>query len=269
MIPRICHFYWGARVMPYIRYMTIKSFVKYNKQWTIKLYTPSVLSDRYNWPGTENKWQLTTRDYSDRLKDLGITHEIIDFETIGISNELPEVTKSDFLRLHLLSTVGGVWSDMDIVYFKPVESTFNLDNHFSTYLCYNPMPWGGVKFHSIGFIMASYNNPTFRKLCIESHSSINNYDYQAIGSPFYERFVNMSDHDVYNMPYHVVYPIHPFDHIWRIKASETIDRIQPDTIGVHWYAGYKTSGEFQNLLTEDNYKNYDNIVTHYLRQVCG
>jgi len=263
-IPKIAHFYWGGKILPYVRYMTLFSFRKYNHDWKIILYIPAKLSSNYNWPGTENKWELNTTNYFDKLSSIGIEVKTIDMSIFGLSNDLPEVTKSDYLRLHLLSTIGGLWSDTDIIYFKKVSNAFKQDSIHNTYICYNSMPWGGVKFHSIGFIFASGNNQIFGKLCSEAKSNINSYDYQAIGSPFYEKFINISDPTVYNIPFHIVYPIHPFKDIWELEAGVTLLRIRPDTVGVHWYAGHKISGQYQNIITDQTYKNYNNIVTYYI-----
>ena len=48
----------------------------------------------------------------------------VDFQIYNFNNDMPEVHKSDFLRLELLSTIGGLWSDMDIIYFKPMNSLY-------------------------------------------------------------------------------------------------------------------------------------------------
>ena len=274
-IPKIAHFYWGGKILPYLRYMTLKSFQKTNLDWKIILYSPTSRSDHQSWLTHEHKCEMVGPDYSDHLKQLGIEQVNIDFNQFGLSNDLPEVIKSDFLRLFLLSTVGGLWSDLDIVYFRPISSTFLSDSQYTTYMCYNSMPWGGIKFYSIGFMMASPSNPVFANLHSKALSLLkekpldetNPDAYQVIGSTFYNPYINLKSSFLYNIPMEVVYPVLPFDRIWDIPAKDVLQDIKDRTIGVHWYAGYPKSGAFQNKLNEATYKEYDNIITYFLKTI--
>ena len=49
-IPKIFHVYWGGGVMPYIRFLTVKSFMKYNPDWEIMFWYPKYPSTHVTWP---------------------------------------------------------------------------------------------------------------------------------------------------------------------------------------------------------------------------
>ena len=70
----------------------------------------------------------------ERLLAMEIEKIEVDLNELGVDNRMPESFKADFLRWRLLATAGGLWSDFDIIYFKPMESLYlNLENtHFSS-----------------------------------------------------------------------------------------------------------------------------------------
>ena len=74
-----------------------------------------------------------------------ILKEAID--NLGFDESLPSVFKSDFLRWHVLSTIGGGWSDMDILYIKPI-TTLELTDNIDTVICH------GEFNHIIGFLLS-------------------------------------------------------------------------------------------------------------------
>lgn len=277
-IPKICHFYWGAPVVPYLRYMCFKSFLQYNPEWKIRVYTPVKLTTHQSWSSHENKEGFNTKDYFYRLEELGI--EIIpwNMEDIGFSNDLSEVIKSDLLRLYLLYNIGGLWSDSDIIYFRPLKHTIP-ETYHTAYFCYrrggptqDPTPKNGPLYHSIGFMMGVPGNRYFKMLWegIKSHS-LNCREYQTAGSPYYgtildEIMFSHNQNDLYNFDINVVYPSRAVPGMWR-PSGEYISQIRPITIGWHWYAGHPHSGKMQNCITEETYPQIDNIVCYLIDKV--
>lgn len=275
-IPRIAFFYWGAPVVPYLRYMCFKSFRKYNPDWKVILYTPVKLTVTQSWTTFENKQVYDTLDYQDRLEDLGVYVCPFDMESIGFSNDLPEVTKSDIIRLHLLSTVGGLWSDSDILFFRPLSHTIHETDH-RAYFCYRrggPTQNGSdPKYHSIGFLAGSPGNSYFRRLFEGIPKPIDMTNYQACGSPYYKTKVSdpefAADPLLFNFDINMVYPTRAAHNIFTDPAGRFMQEVvkNPVTIGIHWYCGAPNSGRYQNLITEKTYTQYDNIVCWLLDKV--
>src|SRR5690606_28717819 len=111
-IPKIAHFYWGNKQMPFMRYLSLYSFSKLNPDWEIKLHVPTLRKEHLDvtWKTHEHRggdhsiFEFT--DYTNRVSELDnlsvIEHDFVD------KNCLNEVFKSDILRWMLLGTCGGV-----------------------------------------------------------------------------------------------------------------------------------------------------------------
>lgn len=266
-IPKIAHFYWGNRILPYLRYLTLYSFKKYNPAWKIKLYIPKVFQPEMTWNSSEHKFPINCKDYSDRIEKIGIEIIPFDFDTIGVSNTLSEVLKSDFLRWYLLSTQGGLWADMDILFFRPVNQIV-MDEKVDTILCFQKGVW------SVGFLMGSSNNQVFKHLHKEAQGSFNPKAYQSIGRVLLAKCLKSiqniqakyPDHRVYNLPMSIVYAL---DSV-KIKYAYTTNNrllLKSDSIGLHWYAGKRTLGHWINKIDEKTYTKYDNVVCNLIQRI--
>tara|TARA_B100001939_G_C16942763_1_gene618969 strand:- start:342 stop:1241 length:900 start_codon:yes stop_codon:yes gene_type:complete len=184
-IPKKIHFYWSMDQLCYLQYLTIVSFHKTNPDFEINIYYPCKKSDAITWQTDEQKGRVCNFiDYLDELKALPYVkwHEV-DITKICnfLDNESPEVFKSDFLRMHLLSTQGGFWSDIDILFYNNM-------NHFSgierqdkdALLCCDTD-------YYIGLMAALPESSTFRKLINEAERKFNKDEYQCIGSRLYRK----------------------------------------------------------------------------------
>ena len=245
-IPKILHVYWGGGKLSYLRYLTVESFMKRNPDWEIRFYYPTHPTTVKTWVTHENKLEQPETDFTQKLMELPITKTAVNFNDFGFPNELSEVHKSDVLRLKLLSTVGGLWSDMDIFYFKPM-SWFYLNksenSHIETFYCNRD--YG----HSIGFLMATPQNKFFEKLFELSKNSYNAQSYQTFGANLYNRYfraegtVEVLTPSAINISMDVVY-----SH----RAGDTADLLDPNkapkftakSLGIHWFGGDLTWKNF-------------------------
>lgn len=249
-IPKILHLYWGGEKMPYLRFMTIKTFIKHNPDWEINLYYPKHPALKQSWFTYENKNDLLLcKDFTPELEKLPINKIEVDFEDYGVSNTISEVHKSDFIRLIKLNEIGGLWSDMDIFYIKPMND-FYLNKKFykdiETFVCIRE--YG----HSIGFMMATKGNKFFKKLGELSMQQYEPVWYQTLGARLYNKYFKTINEvnqltPAINIQMDVVYP-----HVAG-NENELIDGTKPKftdrTIGVHWYAGHP---QWKNFLLETN-----------------
>lgn len=256
-IPKIAHFYWGGAILPYLRYMSIYSFKKCNPDWKIILHTPKTLVTTRSWDNN-SKIIISSEDYYGRVTEFADIN-IFDMEEIGYSNTLSEVIKSDIIRLYLLHVVGGVWSDTDIIYIKPMCSGIPKED-FVALFCKDYI-------HRIGFLMGSPGNIHFKKLFLLARQHLNIFEPACVGSEYYE-IIDLSSNDVYNMPEDVVCMNHVIGPQMFIKPSSYfLSYITKNTIGWHWFGGYFKSWEYQDLYTENTYNNYDNIVTYLINKI--
>ncbi|MGD8401516.1 MAG: glycosyltransferase [Bacillota bacterium] len=270
-IPKQAHFYWSDDRISFLRYMTLASFRKFNPGWRMCLYFPKY---RYQggrtWQTPEQEHVFSGPNYLDRLSRLNIERIEIDFENYGMSNQIPETFKADFWRWYLLGTVGGVWSDMDIIYFRPLEALYiNNLKHGQTdmVICLHD----AEHFHSIGFLMSAARNEFFKFVNQEAQHCLDLTNYQSIGSAVLNRhFPNMAEVKMrfpglkeVNISLETVYPLNGV-YIPYIFHTGYLQYLTDKTIGLHWYAGHPAAGEFENILNEHNFFTYSSILTNVI-----
>ena len=250
-IPKVLHVYFGGEKLSYARYMTIESFRKMNPDWEIKFYYPKFPHIHKSWNSFEQKYEVDAHDYFPVLlrgNKRNVSYIALDFEELGVPNNISEVYKSDYLRWYLLSTEGGLWSDMDIVYFKSMNSlSFNTPEnaHLDTGVCI--CEYG----HSIGFMLASNNNLYYKYLWDRAKYVWNDTNYQCIGSMLSGRFFptmeaiqkTLPTINAINIPMDAVYAYDAL-HIPHIYKDGDMSRFTNDSIGLHWYAGHNFAGDF-------------------------
>ena len=256
MIPKTAHFYWGEPKLPWLRYLSIVTFSKQNPSWQIRIYVPNRRSSSRPWPSHEQKYTVTGPDYFPQLPGINI----IKFEgsDIGIPDDISEVHKSDILRWHLLATEGGLWSDMDIIYFKPIPEL-----PYDAGLCINPK-YG----HSIGFVYSTPNNPLFASIFHMAKAGYSPDNYQSAGSIVLNRhypsvkFIEniFKTISVFNIPMDWVYAYDAgmIREIFVPIARQ--ERFTKNSIGIHWFAGAAVAGAAINNVTPDNYGKTQNVL---------
>jgi hypothetical protein len=262
-IPKIMHFYWDMSKLSYLQYMTIISFKKQNPDWDIIIHENEVVTRAITWDTDEQRILYNGYDWYPELKKLPyVKLNYVDFEKIGFKNDVPEVFKSDFLRWYLLSTVGGGWSDIDILYLKPIN-TIDIDNS-DTVICFR----GDV--HIIGFYLSKPENPFFKKILDNITIDFDRTKYQSIGSTLlntlYPSIDNIDmDIKLKNISMDVVYPYRDGD-INILFNEIDLNKLKEETIGVHWYNGSRISKIFNQNYDQTN-NNINNTITEILKMI--
>lgn len=248
-IPKIAHFYWGVGKLPLSRYLTLWSFRQQNPDWEMRLYRPTqkqafgrVYSAAYDGP--------CYLDQAQRICEI----RWIDF---GIFGRLWDVHKSDLLRWHLLHSVGGIWSDMDIFYINTCSSlmTDNLTSgrDVELLLCYNKQ----YSCHSIGFIGSTQGQAEMGAISSSCGTYFEPHLFQSIGS---EMLSGTGLSDVYiesNMPrisnikFFSIYQL-GVNALSMLHDAGSLRFDLSSILGFHWYAGSPLSIPFQNSANLDS-----------------
>ncbi len=275
-IPKIAHFYWGNDTISFLRYLTVYSFKKFNPDWAIKVYYPKIkYQGEKTWYTREHSQKFTGTNYIDRLFRMNIEKIEIDFNNYGMENNMPETFKADFLRWYLLSNSGGLWSDFDIIYFRPMDRFYlntPANRHLDTLICLHSN--GFETYHSIGFLLSSVNNQYYQFVNSKSFGMLKKGDYQSIGSGilnYYfpdmaliqKRFPALN---IGNISADVVYPI-SYTMVPHIFHTPYMNYLTECSIGLHWFAGHPEAGKFENLIDENTHVGYNNIISQLIRQV--
>lgn len=257
-IPKVLYLYWGRnKKLSYLKFQTVKSFSRLNPDWKIKVYYPLVINIDEPWKTHEQKsYNFQGQDCFPKLSEINNIELIeFDFGDVGIINEIPEVFKSDLIRLYLLGEYGGIWSDFDILYLKSIsESSFNTEqfkDKETLFCCHHGS-------HSVGFLGSSKNNKDYKTLFNKAKFSCVETMYQSLGNGLLNREYqgNLLEHQL-NIGYDTVYPI-KWTEIQEIFSDSELG-INDATIGIHWYGGSPITSEFDNVVDEFNIKQFNNI----------
>lgn len=301
MIPKRIFFYWGNDKMSWMRYMSLYSFRKLNPEWEMILYKSKqdIYEKKWNCENIQDFFSFDGVDYLDKIKELNI--KIIEWEIsdnkIKKDLDLKNISsshKSNFLKWSKLYEDGGFYSDLDILYIRPIDNLYNhiIENNYNGIICQSD-------WISIGFLASEKNNNFFKDVFNNSLKTYNDKTYQSAGViSIYNMLYNMLFNDknvnnsintknalkninklykninFYNIPFHVVYPFIfnndipvSLNNIMKINYDKKLlNTLKEDTIGFHWYAGYNLSQKLNNLLNNDNYNDYNNIITDLINK---
>jgi len=262
-INKTIYFFWGNDKMSWMRYMTLKSFRQMNPAWEMVLYRTEQRHKGKIWE--TNNYQdffcYNGEDYFNKIQALDI--EIRKYK----NSDMTPSHASNFFKWETLANESGVYADMDILWFKPIDKFYKVIKDCDTAICQ-------TDYVSIGLLSSSGNNNFYRELYQNAFKCFNKDYYQTAGvENIYNYFDCVDRHqDVlkqakikyprmkfYNIPMNLIYP---FDSKYINRAfCNDVGDIPEETIGYHWYAGKKTSQEFNNILTQDNFMNYNTLFS--------
>lgn len=270
MLNKTAYFYWGGNPLSYLRYLTITSFLQYNPDWRVKIFTPIIFrTDAPTWRSHAHKNRYIGKDYFLNLYDLDVQIESIDFRDIGFRNDIHEAYKSDYLRWWLLSNYGGFWSDFDVIFSKPLKESDFMDVDFCVAGRYNPT------VYYIAYIYGAPNSKIANIIfnCAKCDHYFDHTNYQCLGNvlllkcfPKYESFkqyepnvrVNIINPAI-NLP---VLSIANIENIF--NRANAVD--MSSSVGLHWYGGHPLATEWENKITPDNLHTYNTSLCNLIKE---
>jgi hypothetical protein len=264
--------------------MTLYSFRKFNPDWEMVLYQSKqkVYKKTWNDPNSQDFFTFNGKDYTNKIKELNIKIINWDINNNKINNKinLQDISsshKSNFLKWSELYNVGGVFSDLDILFIRPMVELYEKIKNYDGMVCQ-------TQWLSIGFMASKPGNKFFKDVFNSATKTYSNTKYQSAGVCSVFSALNCSQKTAletmkkqykekfYNLPFHVVYPfigdIHSsLTRIMKINYDDKIlNTIKNDTIGFHWYGGFSLSQDLNNFLNDENYKSYKNIITDLINK---
>lgn len=272
--------------------MTLKSFKLFNPTWKVIVYTANCAVKDKTWynHNVQDFFSFNGSDYMDWAKNLGIEFREWDYLNVDIIREkaIPKISAShlsNFLKWHMMATEGGVYCDMDVLFFRPIDGFYNemKKGGYTTAICQ-------TEYLSIGLLASAGNDDFFRALL---ENSVNNYNegaYQSAGVEsiyrLYEHFLASATDDpfpqssvlemattryphlkFYNIPFNLIYTWDAFKITDAFGAGGSIKDFPEEAIGYNWYAGHPLVQNFNNLLTEDNYKRINTLFTNIAKEI--
>jgi hypothetical protein len=241
--------------------------MKQNPDWEVILWHPMYRANVVTWNTGELNYAKDWKNFSDKLMQLPITKIPVDCTKYGLSNNISEVHKSDSLRFWMLSEYGGIWSDMDILYFQPVTKLMvnsPINNDIETFVCISH--YG----HSNGFFMSARGSKFFHAMQKLSIQELQPSKYQSNGvNACNKYFPTLSSINrispVADIGMDAVYA-HDGQHIKDIYSNKP-PRFTEYSIGLHWYGGSSETGKFLKD-TNGGLENIpDNIIGNVLKRI--
>jgi hypothetical protein len=262
--------------------MTLYSFRKYNPDWEITLYLSNNNNTSKTWQGAEEQdfFNYKGINYLNKVGELNIKIEKVEFpeefkdKFINIS----PVHESDLFRYYQLYKSGGFYCDMDVLFFRSIDSFYNniIENKIDTvlYQCAN--------FVAIGFLGSSINNTFYRDLFNFGINNFNTNDYQSLGVDLIYRMFNgnrsqayvlneiinkYKNLNVYSIPTELVYFFNWTKIQYNFTTSVYVNKFPKESIGYHWFGGSKISQDHNNMMNEDNFINYTTTFTAIAKKI--
>ena len=289
-IPKTIFFYWEADRLSWLRYMTLYSFRVLNPEWKMQLYVGHNSCREKTWVDHNQSdfYQYTGLDWFDKIYKLDI--EVKDWNVkYDLGSRITPPQASDLFQWERLNE-GGVYSDMDVLYDKPIDSIYDLMWNYTTCLCYLN------SYFTIGFLASSGKSRFWEELL---DAALNLYRakqvfggiggetcYQVAGvNALYSLYrdkrrtcVFKRGRAILDTHWHVFlvayrksklfnipkYSVYNWTHMELGKIFEESLEIPEETIGIHWYGGSEIAQQANLELTPDNLK--DNTLCRVLKK---
>lgn len=271
-IPKKLHLYWGGSKMSQTQTLTVQTFHKLNPDWEINVYVPKqeYLGDLKYIP------DYTGEDFFPMVRKMDYVNiRVVDLDDHDISHDLHNILRSDILRYHILYEQGGVWSDFDIIWLKPMDHFYNIKYvgdvpmaDISGIVCFNGGTGG---WHSIGVMVHCKKDDYILSLIEQTESIKPPYKHQSFGAvminAMYPNFASLKKFpNIIGALFKTYYPFGVPD-LQPLYTKTELDRIADDVMCVHWYNGHSLSKEYINKKMFDSGRPCS--MTEILKRVCN
>lgn len=298
-IPKIVHLYWDNNKFDYLTNLSLKSLVFNNPDWEINLWLSQIPNENaIIWEKNEFIPPHTFKydDYNyfniDVLNELGIIIKNIEYFDLDLKNNIHEVLKSDIFRWKILYEIGGVWSDMDILFVDRIEKTdfdklncefLDIDFVVSQYQMNIEGLLNPLDFYYIGFLMGSKNNEFYKIMYNESHKNIDNTSYQNVGGDLMKKYFGLY-YDIVNKlstskNYCNLNSNSVYHYWWKDLKNMFITNNQKNSykylfqnnniIGYHWFRGVHLSKIYTHFMNHENkihnYELFDGPINYWCK----
>jgi hypothetical protein len=255
-IPKILHLYWDLSPMSELQTFTVTTFHRLNPDWQINVYVPM-----QHYAGCKTYVpDYIGKDYFPLIERMPFVSVIaINLELYGINLGLHDILRSDIFRYKILYDKGGVWSDFDVIWLKPMSymgkiqsfgnvSIDDMDACVCMYKTTEP-------HHNIS-IMISRPGSEFIKSLIDETDKLqaampDELDHQLFGTNMLDRLyptlhsITSRFNDVVGLKYETFYPYSIFD-MNRLWLRSDLSVINDNVMCVHWFNGHRLSKDYIN-----------------------
>ena len=246
--------YWGGSTnMPLLMVFSVLSFHKLNPDWKIIIYR-TIQKDEdlgrnpydYYYTGNDHFWMIEAMDF--------VEIRIFDAIEYGIKKDIHSICGSDMFRTKILYENGGIYSDFDIIWLKPMSELANVDcigdpNDFEFNVCYYGLTH---RHHTLSVLMAEAGS-LFLKDIIDLQNKLE----PPYGDCSFSTFLLNDNYPILDdvtskfprvlaLLYETFYPYSIFnmDQLW--KENDLSPLKSKNTMCVHWFNGHPLSKDYMN-----------------------
>ena len=258
-IPKLCHIYWDKSPMALLQIFTVVSFHKYNPDWKIIVYLtkqsykelgPNIYVPDYT--GPDYFYMIEKLDYVE-IKE-------IDLVEYGVPLDAHSCQGSDNFRREILYREGGVYSDFDVIWLKPMSEFVNIDcigdaNDFESIVSFYEYTHG---FHNVSNLISESGSSYIYSLIEEQRKVKPPYDHQAFGSVMLNNkypdlnSITSKFPRILAIKYETFYPYNTF-HMDKLFVHEDLNPLNSKNVMcIHWFNGNGFSKQYIN--TEDYHR---------------
>ncbi len=269
-LQKLVKLFWGPEPLSFLRFLTIKSLCVLNPEWRIQLSRAKASLAGKPWTDINRQdfEAYKGRDYWNWLDFPNL--EIVELEGYP---DICSSHQSNFFKWNNLGKGNCVYSDMDILYVKPLDEIYNSLNSCTITVNHNG------KYFSHGFMSAKGVNAFFNDLhnCLISDFDQGSYEgagsdiiYKHLGKSMSKGLEHLKSRypgiTVWNFQDKVFYP-------WSYNNIEDYFKFNHEVlpvvcVGLHWYGGSSLSQEANNKITPETIHTLNNTVCYHGRQFC-
>jgi hypothetical protein len=281
MIPKRIFFYWSGGKLSWMRYMTLFTFRKFNPDWDITLYISNNNNGK-NWGGREEQdfSNYIGDDYLTQVEKLNINIEkiILPDEIQSKVKNLSPVHESDIFRYYELFSNGGIYADMDILFFRPIDNLYNqlVENNIDTLVHQDK------SFITIGFLGANKGNAFYKEILdqalnVELHNNYQSFGVDLIYSIYgtnrqNPQILDKIEHkhsklNIFNLKNETVYNYDWTMIEYNYQVGVDINSFSNESIGYHWFGGHPFSQMYNNILSERNFIDYNTTFCRLCKNI--
>jgi len=243
-IPKIAHLVWfGDQHMPLINVFTITTFHRLNPDWEIKVYT----SKQGNKDFGTLEWipPYVGCDFFPVIRELDYVEIIeVDFKDFDCPVHAHVIAMTDVFRQQVLFREGGIYSDFDVIWLKPMSYFTELDcigdpTDFQCTVSYFETDHG---HHNVSNIIAEKGSQFLAYTLSQCANMQPPYSHQAFGTDLFNSlFPHAKDIKFDRMlflKYETFFPYGIYNLIDLFQRHDIAPAYQPNVMAVHWFGGH-------------------------------
>ena len=256
-IPQKLYLYWDGSPMSWLQVLTVASFHKYNPDWAIYVYEP-VISHRELAKNTFIP-DYTGKDYYPLIQSMDyVTMVKFDLSWFGIKPDSHGIQISDQWRARILYENGGMYSDFDVLWLKPMSKFVDIEcvgnpKDFEALVSFSKVTSG---YHSNSNLIAEAGSP-FMKSVIDLQRAVRPpYEHQAYYNSLVNKEYKSMDAVLSRFPrvlgvkYNTFFPYGLYDLKRLFNQMDLGPIYDKDVMAIHWYNG---AGESKDYINKQDY----------------